>query len=200
MGVRQVLTTLVRLGSIRIGSKTSPCPSPFPSFRAELPCGLRDIDTGCLFLLLKGCKMERFELLPGAPEWLLPNQPYDGDAGWDLRAWLPDGPIMMQLHYNVKLHTGVRIYLNRGEFGRILPRSSRPGILVNGGVVDSGYEGELIVTLTRVAIDSEVRVEPGDKIAQLVIQPYVCGVLPRQLGSKAPVRKRGDKGHGSSGR
>jgi dUTP pyrophosphatase len=90
-----------------------------------------------------------------------------------------------------------------GHAGLVLPRSGLArdhGIaLVNApGLIDSGYRGELRVLLLNTDPAETFRVEPGDRIAQLVLTPIVSAeVVETQVLSESV---RGEGGFGSSGR
>ena len=85
----------------------------------------------------------------------------------------------------------------------MLPRSGlarEHGIaLVNSpGLIDAGYRGEVRVLLLNTDPAETVRVEPGDRIAQLVIAPIARPSRSRSRRSSESAR--GDGGFGSSGR
>ena len=99
--------------------------------------------------------------------------------------------------------TGVAVEIPDGHAGLVLPRSGLArdhGIaLVNGpGLIDAGYRGEVRVLLLNTDPAEIFRVEPGDRIAQLVIAPIAIAdpVEVEALGDSA----RGAGGFGSSGR
>jgi dUTP pyrophosphatase len=99
--------------------------------------------------------------------------------------------------------TGVAVEIPAGHAGLVLPRSGlarEHGItLVNSpGLIDSGYRGELRVLLLNADPAEIFRVEPGDRVAQLVITPIALAepVEATALGDSV----RGDGGFGSSGR
>src|SRR5436190_5556257 len=102
---------------------------------------------------------------------VLPSRAYDGDAGYDLYA-LEAGVIGPGERTEVP--TGVAIELPAGHAGLVLPRSglaARHGIaLVNApGLIDEGYRGEVRVLLLNTDRREAFEIEPGDRIAQLVL-------------------------------
>jgi dUTP pyrophosphatase len=130
----------------------------------------------------------------------LPALAHEGDAGYDLHALqaaeLAPGERAM-------VSTGVAVEIPAGHAGLVLPRSgnaARHGIaIVNApGLIDSGYRGEVRVLLLNTDRREAFRIEPGDRIAQLVLvrveTPPVEEVA--ELGDSA----RGAGGFGSSGR
>jgi dUTP pyrophosphatase len=133
-------------------------------------------------------------------EALLPSRANEGDAGLDLyaceAAHLGPGE-------RWSVGTGIAVEIPAGHAGLVLPRSGlarEHGIaLVNSpGLIDAGYRGELRVLLLNTDPAETFRVEPGHRIAQLVIAPIV---LPEPVESAALARSaRGDGGFGSSGR
>ena len=131
---------------------------------------------------------------------LLPTRAHKGDAGLDLYACEAAhiGP-----GERWSIGTGVGVEIPEGHAGLVLPRSGlakEHGIaLVNApGLIDSGYRGELRVLLLNTDPAEIFRVEPGDRIAQLVIAPIVLAE-PVEVETLAGS-PRGDGGFGSSGR
>ncbi len=133
-------------------------------------------------------------------EAVLPSRAHEGDAGLDLyaceAAHLGPGE-------RWSVGTGVAVEIPAGHAGLVLPRSGlakKHGIaLVNSpGLIDSGYRGEIRVLLLNTDPAETFRVEPGDRIAQLVIAPIALAepVEAEVLADSA----RGDGGFGSSGR
>jgi dUTP pyrophosphatase len=134
------------------------------------------------------------------PDARPPARAYDGDAGFDLvsveAAQLAPGA-------RASLGCGIAIELPEGSCGLLLPRSGLARdhgvtVLNSPGLVDSGYRGEIRVTLLNTDPDEPFQVEPGMRIAQLVIValPDVAVTVRDALGASA----RGDQGFGSSGR
>lgn len=130
---------------------------------------------------------------------VLPVQAYAGDAGLDLvsceRLVLPPGS-------RAVVGTGIAVAIPAGHAGLVVPRSglaARDGLsIVNApGLVDSGYRGELKVILLNTDARAPFTVEPGMRIAQLVLVP-VPAVTIREVDSLSRS-ERGDSGFGSSG-
>jgi dUTP pyrophosphatase len=129
---------------------------------------------------------------------VLPTQAYDGDAGLDLAACerheLPPGA-------RAVVPTGLAVAVPRGYAAFVQPRSglaAKHGITIvnTPGLVDSGYRGEVNVVLLNTDSDETFVVEPGMRIAQLVVVP-VPGVEPVEA-AKLPPSERGERGFGSS--
>jgi dUTP pyrophosphatase len=134
------------------------------------------------------------------PEATLPTRAHEGDAGLDLYA-CEAAHIGPGERWSVG--TGVAVEIPDGHAGLVLPRSGlakKHGIaLVNApGLIDSGYRGELRVLLLNTDPAETFRVEPGDRIAQLLIAPIA---LAEPIEAEALAEStRGDGGFGSSGR
>lgn len=129
---------------------------------------------------------------------LLPVRAHAGDAGLDLYA-LDDATLEPQ--GSVMLRTGVAMAIPDGHVGIIADRSSmaKRGLKIAGGIIDSGYRGEVHIVLWNLGKNSEC-VKAGDRVAQLMIVPVVLAtpqpVALEDLGGS----DRGTKGFGSSGR
>jgi dUTP pyrophosphatase len=130
----------------------------------------------------------------------LPSRAHDGDAGLDLYA-CEAAHIGPGERWGVG--TGVGVEIPAGHAGLVMPRSGlarEHGIaLVNApGLIDSGYRGELRVLLLNTDPAETFRVEPGERIAQLVVTPIATPepVEANALGETV----RGEGGFGSSGR
>jgi dUTP pyrophosphatase len=129
----------------------------------------------------------------------LPAHAYDGDAGLDLaaceRAELGPGERAL-------VGTGVAVAIPDGFAGLVLPRSglaARHGLtIVNApGLIDSGYRGELKVILLNTDARELFVVEPGMRIAQLVLVETASVRLLEV--EELPESERGSAGFGSSG-
>jgi dUTP pyrophosphatase len=131
---------------------------------------------------------------------VLPSRTYHGDAGFDLAAC---ESVTLAPGERAAVATGVAVEIPDGYAGFVQPRSglaARHGItIVNSpGLIDSGYRGEVLIVLLNTDRREAFSVEPGMRIAQLVILP-VPGVELLEVGRLAES-ERGDRGHGSSGR
>jgi dUTP pyrophosphatase len=128
----------------------------------------------------------------------LPEQAYDGDAGLDLVAC---DPVVLEPGERAVVATGVAVQIPPGYAGFVQPRSglaARHGIgLVNSpGLIDSGYRGEIRVVLINTDRAEPFSVEPGMRVAQLVVAP-VASVRLVEVEELA-VSERGVRGFGSS--
>lgn len=122
-------------------------------------------------------------------------------AGYDLSADVGSNVIIAP-HTTIKIGTGIAVELPENTFGAIYARSgiaSKEGLRPANctGVVDCDYRGEIIVAMHN---DSDVMriVEPGERIAQLVVQPYVSVEFEEVETLSTTVR--GEGGFGSTGK
>ena len=129
---------------------------------------------------------------------VLPERAYAGDAGLDLTACeeheLAPGE-------RAVVGTGLAVAIPAGYAGFVQPRSglaAKHGIsVVNApGLIDSGYRGEIRVVLLNTDLRESFSVEPGMRIAQLVVLPVPeLEVVEMQ---ELPESERGARGFGSS--
>jgi dUTP pyrophosphatase len=129
---------------------------------------------------------------------ILPRQAYEGDAGLDLAAC---ERVLLGPGERAVVPTGIAVEIPDGYAGFVQPRSglaSRHGIgVVNSpGLIDSGYRGEIRVVLLNTDRTEPFEVEPGMRIAQLVVAP-VASVQLVEVDELA-VSERGSRGFGSS--
>ncbi len=136
------------------------------------------------------------------PEAQIPSSGSQYAAGYDLYACLPEGDVTIAPHSTAKIGTGLSMAVPEGYFGAIFARSGlatkeglRPANCV--GVCDSDYRGEYIIALHNDS-DTSRSITHGERIAQLVVMPYLpvefeeCGTLPET--------ERGAGGFGSTGK
>jgi dUTP pyrophosphatase len=129
---------------------------------------------------------------------VVPARAYDGDAGLDLSAC---ERVELAPGARAVVGTGIAVAIPDGHAGFVQPRSglaAKHGItIVNSpGLVDAGYRGELKVVLLNTDREQTFVVEPGMRIAQLVVLPVA---MPRPVEvAELPPSERGEKGFGSS--
>ena len=133
------------------------------------------------------------------PELPAPAYAKPGDAGADLRSRID---FELEPGERALVPTGVAIALPEGYVGLVHPRSglaTKNGItIVNApGTVDSGYRGELMVTLLNTDKTKSFHVQRGDRIAQLIIQKYEHATFT--VVDELDQTERGSSGFGSSG-
>ena len=129
-----------------------------------------------------------------------PSRAHEGDAGYDLHA---AEPVTLGPGERAVVGTGIALAIPDGHAGLVLPRSGlafKHGIaLVNApGLIDSGYRGELRVLLLNTDREHPFDVEPGDRIAQLVVVQVALPELNEVDALDETARGLG--GFGSTGR
>ncbi len=131
----------------------------------------------------------------------MPEYATDGAAGMDLRACL-DGPLTLEPGDTVLVPTGVAIHIDDPSLAAVLlPRSGlghKHGIVLGNltGLIDSDYQGQLFVSVWNRGRDTYT-MEPGDRIAQMVIVPVVQARFEVVEDFEESARASG--GFGSSG-
>jgi dUTP pyrophosphatase len=131
---------------------------------------------------------------------VVPSRAYDGDAGLDLSAC---ERVVLGPGERGMVSTGLAVAVPEGYAGFVQPRSglaSRHGLTIvnTPGLVDSGYRGELRVALLNTDPRETFVVEPGMRIAQLVVVPVPEVELVEV--DELPGSERGVRGFGSSRR
>ena len=134
-------------------------------------------------------------------DWPLPSYGTEGSAGADLRALL-DAPLELAPGDTALIGTGLAIYIqDPGLCGLILPRSGlgHQGLVLGNlvGLIDSDYKGELKISTWNRGHTPQV-IQPGDRIAQLIITPVLQPTW--QEVDEFTTSSRGDGGFGHTGR
>jgi dUTP pyrophosphatase len=129
---------------------------------------------------------------------VVPSRAYAGDAGLDLAAC---ERVELGAGERATVATGLAVAIPEGYAGFVQPRSglaAKHGITIvnTPGLIDSGYRGELKVILMNTDAHEAFVVEPGMRIAQLVVL-QVPGVDPIEV-DELPDTERGVRGFGSS--
>lgn len=136
-----------------------------------------------------------FELGEGAKA---PYKKYTGDAGWDL---FVSRPVIIYPGQTVDVHTDIKIDMPPYLYARITGRSStlrKYGLMVNEGIIDNGYTGEMFVCVHNVG-DKAIEIKKGMRIAQVLFHP-IEDVRWCEVDSIKPAdNKRGNAGFGSTG-
>ena len=131
----------------------------------------------------------------------LPEYATSGSAGMDLRACIDDSVILKPSETQL-LPTGIAIHISDpGLCAVILPRSGlghKRGIVMGNlvGLIDSDYQGQLKVSVWNRGQEVQ-EIQPGERIAQLVILPVVQAQF--EIVDDFPESERGEGGFGSSG-
>lgn len=125
----------------------------------------------------------------------------NGSAGMDLTAAI-EAPMELKVGARILVPTGMAMQIPMGYGGFIFPRSGlahKKGIsMSNGvGVIDGDYTGEIKVALCNIS-DADYVINPGDRIAQMVIMPVAA--IEFIEADELDETERGDGGFGSTGR
>ena len=126
----------------------------------------------------------------------MPVRAHDTDAGLDLRT---PKEVTVPAHGSVIIDTGVHVALPHGYYGKL---ESKSGLNVNynvvslGGTIDEPYRGSIVAKLYNLS-DLDYTFNAGDKVVQMVIQPYIAPELEEV--DELDETDRGEKGFGSSG-
>ncbi len=132
---------------------------------------------------------------------VIPTRGSEQAAGYDLYAAI-DEAVIIKAHTTEKIGTGLAIAVPDGYFGAIFARSGlaakqglRPANCV--GVADSDYRGEYIVALHNDT-EQDKTIEPHERIAQLVVMPYLS--VEFEETDTLSETARGEGGFGSTGK
>jgi dUTP pyrophosphatase len=135
-------------------------------------------------------------------DWPLPSYATPGSAGLDLRACIAQ-PLVLEPGRTELIPTGLSIHLDDpGLAAVLLPRSGlghKHGIVLGNlvGLIDSDYQGPLMVSTWNRG-QAPFTIEPGERIAQMVVVPVVQVEL--EVVEAFTASERGAGGFGSSGR
>ena len=131
----------------------------------------------------------------------LPEYATIGSSGMDIRASLKETKTLQSLE-RALIPTGLFIEIPKGYEAQIRPRSGlaiKQGItcLNSPGTIDSDYRGEIKIILINLSGAEQV-IQPGDRIAQMIIQKVERGVLTEV--KELAVSERNDGGFGHTGK
>jgi dUTP pyrophosphatase len=143
-------------------------------------------------------KIEKIMFIKTHPEACIPTQGTTGSAGYDLKSI---ENVIIDPNERVLVKTGLILEIPNGYEGQI---RSRSGLAINHGIVvlnapgtiDSDYRGEIKVILYNMG-DKSFTIEPGLRIAQLVIAPYTSCDFEETKNLNST--NRGEGGFGSTG-
>lgn len=136
-------------------------------------------------------------------DYPLPSYATEGAAGLDLRAML-DEPLILRPGMAELIPTGMKVWIkDPSRTGLLLPRSSlghKKGLVLGNlvGLIDSDYQGPLLMSVwNRNHIGEPIRIEPGERIAQLVLVSIEKPSL--SFVDSFEATGRGEGGFGSTG-
>ena len=129
-----------------------------------------------------------------------PHRAHPEDAGLDLFNNNVEEATVIKPYDRATFHTGVHAEIPVGYYGKIESKSGlnvNHGIVSCGGVIDSGYDGEILVELYNITAE-RYHFHRGEKIAQLIIMR--CELPEIEVVDEINSGERGNNGFGSSGR
>ncbi len=131
---------------------------------------------------------------------ILPTYGTEFSAGADLYACMEE-PVTIAPGESVLIHTGLAMAIPEGYAGLVFARSglaNKRGLAPSNkvGVIDSDYRGEVMVSLYNHSKEPQV-IESGERIAQLVLTPYITAAW--NLVDELDETERGAGGFGSTG-
>jgi len=155
-------------------------------------CGMRENEKSLTTL----------KILRTDPRVELPRYESVGAAGMDLRAFLEEELQIPPLG-RAKIPTGLKLEIPEGFEGQVRPRSglaAKHGVTVlnSPGTIDGDYRGEVAVLLVNLGAETFV-VKNGERIAQLVVAPFVRASIADAETGELSVTARGGGGFGSTG-
>lgn len=131
------------------------------------------------------------------PDAIIPQRATPGSAGFDLRADM-ERSVLLEPGHRTTIKTGISTELSPDVVGLIWPRSGLSvdhGLDKLAGVIDSDYRGEIKVALINHG-DKPVRIDPGQKMAQIIFQQVLTEA---EIGSGViSETERGSGGFGST--
>jgi dUTP pyrophosphatase len=131
----------------------------------------------------------------------LPEYATEGSSGMDIRASL-ESQLAVQAMERVLVPTGLFIELPQGYEAQVRPRSGlaiKQGItcLNTPGTIDADYRGEIKIILINLSGEEQV-IQPGDRIAQMIIQKVEKGILKEV--KELEITARNESGFGHTGK
>ena len=139
--------------------------------------------------------------LSTSPELKIPSRATAGSAGFDLQANI-EKPFYLHAGLGVKIPTGLKIWIRAEHLvGIIVPKSGKGsagfGVKNLVGVIDSDYQGEIIVNIWNTNLDEPIEIKPFMQIAQIIFLPLVAAVFT-EVGVFETGTERGAGGFGST--
>ena len=133
-----------------------------------------------------------------SPDTAAPARSYPDDAGYDLSV---SRDMTVFSHTLAAVPTNLAVAIPSGFWGLLVGRSStfyRRGLLVNSGVIDAGYRGEVMALVYNLG-DKAVLVRKGERLFQLILIVQVSGDWRQAAGNRLPESTRDVRGIGSTG-
>lgn len=130
------------------------------------------------------------------PDATLPTYAHPGDAGMDVYS---NEEVTLQPRERKAVSTGISMAVPEGYVALVWEKSGRAlkeGLSTMAGVVDAGYRGEVMIVVLNVS-ETPIQISRGQKLAQILIQPVVSGMI--QEVESLEDSSRGTGGFGSTG-
>lgn len=132
---------------------------------------------------------------------ILPTRGSKEAAGIDLYACL-DEPIELKPHESIIIPSGIAFDFPKGYYGMVVVRSSigikrHIGLMNQVGIIDNDYKNEIFIGLYNFGDETQI-IEPGERVCQLILQPYIVTEI-KQVNTLSES-ERGLNGIGSTGR
>lgn len=127
----------------------------------------------------------------------MPLRAHSTDAGLDLRT---PKEVTVPKGGSVCIDTGVHVELPKGYYGKLESRSGlnvKHSVVSLGGTIDEPYRGSIVAKLYNLG-DEDYTFNAGDKVVQMVIQPYIAPDI--QIVDSLDETDRGSNGFGSTGK
>lgn len=127
-----------------------------------------------------------------------PYKKYSGDAGWDL---FTSQEVTIPPNGTADVHTDIYMDMPQNLYGRITGRSSslrKYNLLVNEGIIDNGYSGELFVCAHNLGSEP-LTIKKGMRIAQIIFHTIEDVRWSEVDKLDSSPGKRGNNGFGSTG-
>ena len=166
-------------------------------FSATIKGGNTSKESVDLSELIKESNSKYISVITLSPNAKIPTKAFSSDAGWDL--YSTQSKVILSGQRDL-IKTGIALAIPEGYAGLIWPRSGlavKKGVDVLAGVIDSGYRGEIQVSLLNTDGYNPVEINQGDRIAQIIIQPV--SQLQMVSAESLDNTDRAEGGFGSSG-
>lgn len=133
---------------------------------------------------------------------VIPSRATPGSAGFDLQAVIEE-PMTIFPGEHRKIRTGLKIWIRAEHLvGFIVPKSGKGsrglGIKNLVGILDSDYQGEIIVNIWNTNLDEPIEIKPLMQIAQIIFLPFIAAEFTEVRVFETGT-ERGEGGFGSTG-
>ncbi len=145
---------------------------------------------------MEGSKLYIKKLYPNS---IIPTKGSKEAAGYDLYARFENLNVIIEPNSNLLVPTGIAMKIPYGYYGRIAPRSGfsvKTGLIINAGVIDSDYRGEVKILFQNHS-NKYININNCEKVAQIIIEKIAhCNIIETD---NLDDTERGSGGFGSTG-